>query len=94
MPLTLKDYSYEHVDQWIVDNVLGNLLYTEDDRDLKVIDDTDAIGKRSQRYYDITTPKCKDLLLEWLRRFGDGVVMWSDCLAYDGFFFVNSLVAQ
>ena len=80
---TLNDYSYEGIDEWIVDNVLGNLLYSEDDQDLKVVDDTDAFGKRSERYYDITTPKCKDLLLEWLQRSGDDIVMWSDCLAYD-----------
>ena len=80
---TLKDYSYEGIDEWIVDNVLANLLYTEDDRDFGVIDDTDANGRRSQRYYGITTPKCKDLLLKWLQRSGDDIVMWSDCLAYD-----------
>ena len=80
---TLKDYSYEGIDDWIVDNVLGNLLYSENDRDFNVVDDTDANGRRSQRYYDITTPKCKDLLLEWLQGIDRDIVMWSDCLAYD-----------
>ena len=80
---TLKDYSYEYIDKWIVDNVLDNLLYSEDDKDFEVIDITDAKGMQSQRYYNITTGKCKDLLLEWLKHFNDDIVMWSDCLAYD-----------
>lgn len=80
---TLKDFSYEGVDKWIKDNVLSNLKYSEDDQDFGVIDITDVKGQRSQRYYDITTPKCKDLLLEWLQGLGNDIVMWSDCLAYD-----------
>ena len=80
---TLKDYSYEGIDAWIEDNVLSNLKYSEDDQDFGVIDETDAKGRRSERYYDITTPKCKALLVEWLHRIDNDIVMWSDCLAYD-----------
>ena len=80
---TLKDYDRKQVDEWIKENVLANLLYTEGDQDFGVVDITDAKGIRSERHYGITTPECKDLLLEWLRRVGDDVVMWSDCLAYD-----------
>ena len=80
---TLKDYDRKQVDEWIKKNVLANLLYTEGDQDFGVINITDAKGIRSKRHYGITTPECKDLLLEWLRQFGDDVVMWSDCLAYD-----------
>ena len=80
---TLSDFSYEYIDTWIEDNVLENLKYHEDDRDFAVIDETNAKGERSERYYNITTLKCKDLLLEWLQRFDDDIVMWSDCLAYD-----------
>ena len=79
----LKDFSNEYVDKWIEDNVLANLKYREDDRDFAVIDDTNAKGERSERYYNITSEKCKELLLEWLQRFDDDIVMWSDCLAYD-----------
>ena len=80
---TLNDYSYEYVDEWIEDNVLSNLLYDKNDKPFASIDETDGNNIRSQRYYDITTKECKGQLLKWLRGFENGIVMWSDCLAYD-----------
>ena len=79
---TLNDYNVSQVDTWIEDNVLAHLC-PEAHKGLKEIE-TD----NEERYYDISSLLCKELLSQWLKRFGD-VQMWSDCLAYDWVLFCN-----
>ena len=85
---TLSDYDPAQVDEFVRAHVLPHLLYSQDDKDVAVIDETDAKGRRHQRYYGLNRETCRDRLSAWLKPFRR-VEMWSDCLAYDWVLFRN-----
>lgn len=70
----LNDYNLNQVDDWILDNVIHNLVYN-DVNNCKSFEGSNVLMKGS------ITDVANELEL-WLNQF-DEVEIWSDCLAYD-----------
>jgi len=74
-----NDYDKSQVDDWIKDNVISNLLFSEDNYFIK--EGIDLQMKSS-------TVNVATQLKNWLESF-DQVEIWSDCLSYDWILFNN-----
>lgn len=68
----LTDYDKSQVDDWINNNVISNLIMTEDDN-AAFLGSCRLVGD---------TVKVKEALTKWLEQF-ELVEIWSDCLSYD-----------
>jgi hypothetical protein len=80
----LNDYDESQVDDWLMSNVINNLIYNNY---------KDLMPKGIPRYicnYNIKSNKhvIADTLTDWLSQF-DSVEMWSDCLSYDWVLFCD-----
>jgi hypothetical protein len=93
----LTDYNKDHIDTWLKQNVIDNLLYSEppqgEENHYSMQRHSDnPIGNRIDKSYSLEVRCSKDELKEhltqWLSQF-DKVEMWSDCLAYDWVLFCD-----
>jgi len=97
------DYDKSQVDEWIKDNVINNLLFTDkitkscggwenwlsEKRDFSNgLSFTLADKDMSQFQCIGETPMVRNRLEKWLSQF-EKIEMWSDCLAYDWVLFCN-----
>ena len=73
----LTDYDRAQVDEWLVKNVLANLMFSDDPE----IGHTDSILSDNFTMKG-DTALIKEYLTIWLSSRGQ-IEMWSDCLAYD-----------
>lgn len=77
-----NDYDMWQVDEWIIKNVISNLVYS-DKLPFKYISNDlrswEVVGNREE---------VVEHLKSWLSQF-DSVEMWSDCLAYDWVLFCD-----
>lgn len=71
----LTDYDKSQIDEWLQENVIGNLIMKGRNEYYYYITDTETRVKGSR-------DKVRSYLLDWLEQF-DKVEIWSDCLSYD-----------
>ncbi|QDP42823.1 Rnase H [Bacillus phage vB_BmeM-Goe8] len=71
-----NDFDQDQVDDWVRDNVIAHLQFTEEDEFMfqNVGDYTCVKG---------TFVQVSNRFLQWLKQF-DRVEFWGDCLSYDG----------
>lgn len=75
--IEITNYDKKQVDEWIQENVIGNLILKDKPMGLLRYDDV----------LDANTMQCRKIDVQWaiehwLSKY-DKVEMWSDCLAYD-----------
>lgn len=73
-----NDYDKSQIDKWLTDNVINNLMFTEN----HFFNDINNVLIRSD------TDNIKNELKHWLVKY-DKIEIWSDCLAYDWVLFNN-----
>lgn len=87
----LNDYDKNQIDDWLKDNVIANLIYSEppkgeDEYFMATRTDDNPIGQDLYKSYSLKMRgSIKDLRKEldrWFSQF-EKVEMWSDCLSYD-----------
>ncbi|KAG3044581.1 hypothetical protein PC121_g21817 [Phytophthora cactorum] len=76
-----NDYDKSQVNNWILANVINNLIIHPDRKNYYRVTDNEEIHLGNSAH--IT-----DKLEEWLYKLGE-VEIWSDCLHYDWMLFVN-----
>ena len=74
----LTDYDKSQINEWIQDNVLDKLRYSEGDSDYTT----------PEWFYCGDREFISEKLGDWLSQF-DSVEVWSDCLAYDWVMFCD-----
>jgi len=93
--MELSDYDQEQVDDWILENVIGNLVMAEpfagEDEYFSATRHRDnPVGEDLYNSYSIQlrgdSSLLKSELTKWLGQF-KAVEIWSDCLAYDWMLF-------
>ena len=72
-----KDFDRDQLDPWLEKNVIANTIYLKEYRSVTV-----EMKPKYIQIYDVKE-NIKDMLVNWLRGFGEPIEMWSDCLAYD-----------
>ncbi len=73
----LTDYKKEQVDDWVLDNVISNLILNGSEWD-----DMEYFGISNEDAVKGDTETVRKWLTTWLTQF-DSVEIWSDCLSYD-----------
>jgi hypothetical protein len=82
------DYDTSQVNGWIKENVIKNLLYSDENkRNQSTINFVNDGNGRSYTGFG-TRDIVKEYLTRWLEMFSS-IEMWSDCLAYDWVLFNN-----
>jgi len=93
----LTDYDRTQIDEWLLENVIDNLLYSEPPEDEQnhysmERHKDNPIGNPIDKSYSLST-RCnkielKEHLTKWLLQF-ERIEIWSDCLAYDWVLFCD-----
>lgn len=77
----LDDYDKSQVNNWILENVINNLIIHPDRKNYYRVTDNEEIHLGNSAHI-------ADKLQEWLYKLGE-VEIWSDCLHYDWMLFIN-----
>lgn len=78
----LTDYDKSQVDDWIKTNVISNLLFEDEKKNIVISDDEKKYQIKGDSKF------LKTHLTEWLSKFSE-VEIWSDCLSYDWVLFCD-----
>ena len=82
---------FSNLDQWIIDNVVSNLLYQKENKFFNVSYKHDTVNHKYSIHMKDSPANIAFELKRWLEEIAgnDKVEIWSDCLAYDWVLFNN-----